>query len=101
MLYLIDFGVSRKYKNADGTHVQFRMDLSFTGNIIFASVNSFLNYGKYFYLLIYDCRTELKRRLRIPSISASLPSPRPPAMAELPRYKFPGAANVYGQRAEN
>lgn len=46
MLYLIDFGVSRKYKNADGSHVQFRMDLSFTGNVIFASVNSFLSYGK-------------------------------------------------------
>jgi hypothetical protein len=46
MLYLIDFGVSRKYKNADGSHVQFKMDLPFTGNIIFASVNSFLNYGK-------------------------------------------------------
>lgn len=46
MIYLIDFGVSRKYKNPDGSHVQFRMDLAFTGNIIFASVNSFLNYGK-------------------------------------------------------
>ena len=46
VLYLIDFGVSRKYKNADGTHVPFKMDLPFTGNVIFASLNSFLNYGK-------------------------------------------------------
>lgn len=52
MLYLIDFGVSRKYKNPDGTHVQFKMDLPFTGNVIFASVNSFLNYGKIFILFI-------------------------------------------------
>ena len=53
MIYLIDFGVSRKYKNPDGTHVCFRMDLAFTGNIIFASVNSFLNYGKINYSFLY------------------------------------------------
>ncbi len=45
LIYLIDFGVSKKYKNPDGTHVQFKMDIPFTGNVVFASVNSFLNYG--------------------------------------------------------
>jgi serine/threonine protein kinase len=52
MIYLIDFGVSKKYKNPDGTHVQFKMDIPFTGNVVFASVNSFLNYGKCILLLI-------------------------------------------------
>jgi serine/threonine protein kinase len=46
LLYLIDFGVSRKYKNPDGSHLPFKVDIPFTGNVIFASVNSFLNYGK-------------------------------------------------------
>lgn len=54
MLYLIDFGVTRKYKNTDGSHVQFKMDLPFTGNVIFASVNSFLSYGKIFIFLNTD-----------------------------------------------
>ncbi|CDW89304.1 serine threonine protein kinase [Stylonychia lemnae] len=53
MLYLIDFGVSRKYKSPDGSHVQFKMDLPFTGNIIFASVNSFLNYEIFSQLFNY------------------------------------------------
>lgn len=47
MIFLIDFGVSRRYKNPDSTHIQFKMDLPFTGNVIFASVNSFLNYGNF------------------------------------------------------
>lgn len=62
MIYLIDFGVSKKYKNPDGTHVQFKMDIPFTGNVVFASVNSFLNYGNSFVVIIYElCRVELKR----------------------------------------
>ena len=44
LLFLIDLGVSRKYRNVDGQHVQFQLDLPFTGNVIFASVNSFLNH---------------------------------------------------------
>jgi casein kinase 1 len=59
MLFLIDFGVSRKFKNQDGSHIQFRMDLPFTGNIIFASVNSFLNYG---ILNEFTVSLELSRR---------------------------------------
>jgi casein kinase 1 alpha len=60
VLYLIDFGVSRKYKYPDGKHVQFKMDLPFTGNVIFASVNSFLNYGSLSNQLIFTL--ELSRR---------------------------------------
>ncbi len=44
MVYLIDFGISRKYREQDGTHVPFRVDVPFTGNLVFSSVNSFLNY---------------------------------------------------------
>jgi len=47
ILYLIDFGISRKYKEPDGSHIPFRIDVPFTGNIVFSSVNSFLGYGKY------------------------------------------------------
>jgi serine/threonine protein kinase len=44
MVYLIDFGISRKYREPDGTHVPFRVDVPFTGNLVFSSVNSFLSY---------------------------------------------------------
>jgi serine/threonine protein kinase len=44
MIYLIDFGISRKYREPDGTHVPFRVDVPFTGNLVFSSVNSFLSY---------------------------------------------------------
>ena len=45
LIYLIDFGISKKYREADGTHVPFKIDVPFTGNIVFSSVNSFLGYG--------------------------------------------------------
>lgn len=46
LLFLIDFGITRKYKEPDGSHIPFRIDVPFTGNIVFSSVNSFLGYGK-------------------------------------------------------
>ena len=60
IVYLIDFGISRKYKEPEGTHVPFRTDVPFTGNIVFSSVNSFLNYGKYLFILM-SIRTEPER----------------------------------------
>lgn len=54
LIYLIDFGITKKYKEADGNHIQFRIDVPFTGNIIFSSVNTFLGYGKtHSFVLIY------------------------------------------------
>lgn len=47
LIYLIDFGITHKYKEPDGTHIPFKVDVPFTGNIVFSSVNSFLNYGKF------------------------------------------------------
>ena len=44
---MIDFGITHKYKEPDGTHIPFKVDVPFTGNIVFSSVNSFLNYGKF------------------------------------------------------
>jgi serine/threonine protein kinase len=46
LIYLIDFGITKKYKEPDGNHIPFRIDVPFTGNIIFSSVNTFLGYGK-------------------------------------------------------
>ncbi|TNV87224.1 hypothetical protein FGO68_gene17084 [Halteria grandinella] len=44
LIYLIDFGITKKYKETDGSHVPFKIDVPFTGNIIFSSVNTFLGY---------------------------------------------------------
>lgn len=43
-IYLIDFGISTKYLNADGTHIKKLRYTSFAGNFMFASLNSI---GKY------------------------------------------------------
>ena len=40
-LYLIDFGISQKYLNDDGTHMAFERDVPFKGNVIFSSRNAF------------------------------------------------------------
>jgi serine/threonine protein kinase len=31
-IFLIDFGISRRYREPDGQHVPFKVDLPFTGN---------------------------------------------------------------------
>ena len=38
-LRLIDFGLSKKYLNNDGSHVEKTRDKNFSGNLPFASVN--------------------------------------------------------------
>ena len=43
-IFLIDFGISRRYRDPDGQHLPFKVDLPFTGNQVFSSVNSFLGY---------------------------------------------------------
>ncbi len=61
MLYLIDFGVSRKYREDNGRHASFKTDLPFVGNLVFASVHSHLGYElarrddmeSFMYLLVY------------------------------------------------
>ena len=41
IIYLIDFGISQKYLNDDGTHMAFERDVPFKGNVIFSSRNAF------------------------------------------------------------
>jgi casein kinase 1 len=40
VLYLIDFGLTTKYLNDDGTHIKKENLSSFCGNFLFASLNS-------------------------------------------------------------
>lgn len=46
VLHLIDFGLSQCYLNQDGSHIERKFTNSFSGNFIFASVNSFMGYTK-------------------------------------------------------
>ena len=39
-IYLIDFGTSTKYLDTDGAHIQNKRLGSFTGNLLFSSINS-------------------------------------------------------------
>lgn len=45
-IYLIDFGLSCSYLNADGQHVEKEYIQKFSGNFIFASLNSCRGYNK-------------------------------------------------------
>ena len=45
-VYLIDFGLSCKYQKEDGTHVEKEYTQKFSGNFIFASLNSCRGYNK-------------------------------------------------------
>jgi serine/threonine protein kinase len=40
-LYLIDFGISQKYVDKRGEHIEFKQDVNFKGNLIFSSKNAF------------------------------------------------------------
>jgi casein kinase 1 len=40
-LYLIDFGISQSYLEANGEHLPFKRDVPFKGNVIFSSKNAF------------------------------------------------------------
>ena len=44
VIYLIDFGISSKYHNPDGTHIKKLKYGSFAGNFMFASLNSLSKY---------------------------------------------------------
>ena len=40
-LYLIDFGISSRYLDSKGSHLPFKEDVPFKGNVIFSSKNAF------------------------------------------------------------
>lgn len=43
-IYLIDFGISMRYREQNGQHVKFRKKIPFRGNIIFSSKHALLEY---------------------------------------------------------
>ena len=45
-LYLIDFGISKRYLDKFGNHIVFKTEVPFSGNTLFASKNCFNNVGK-------------------------------------------------------
>ena len=61
MLYLIDFGLASPYLADDGTHLQKKQLYKFSGNFLFASLNTCRGFNKSrrddieaaFYVLIY------------------------------------------------
>ena len=40
-IYLIDFGISQKYLDENGDHINFQKNVPFKGNVIFSSKNAF------------------------------------------------------------
>ena len=45
IICLIDFGISRRYLNNDGSHKKFTTDVAYRGNLMFTSPNALQNYG--------------------------------------------------------
>jgi len=56
-IFLIDFGISKRYVDRFGNHIKFRTDVPFQGNTLFASKNCFNNYGKLKDLIFRDEQT--------------------------------------------
>ena len=60
-IYLIDFGISSKFLKADGSHISKLQYTSFSGNFMFASLNSISKYSQsrrddlqsLFYIMIF------------------------------------------------
>lgn len=47
IIYLIDFGISKRYLDRNGNHYEKRLDVPFSGNVLFASKYVFNNICKY------------------------------------------------------
>lgn len=45
-LYLLDFGISKRYLDKDNNHINMKTNISFVGNLVFASKHAFCEIGK-------------------------------------------------------
>ena len=71
-LYLIDFGISKRYLKNNGQHIPFTTEVNFAGNMIFASKSTFLNYEtsrrddieSLFYMLVFFLKGSLPWSLK-------------------------------------
>lgn len=43
-IYLVDFGLAKKYIYGEGIHIEEKQRASFIGNYLYASINSHLNW---------------------------------------------------------
>lgn len=47
LIYLVDFGITKRYIDKDGKHMPWRNGVAFSGNVLFASKYCFNGVGKY------------------------------------------------------
>lgn len=66
-LYLVDFGISKRYKNKEEKHIPLKLDVPFCGNIVFASKNAFSSLGMLFNLFIkYKFQSKVEEMISFP-----------------------------------
>lgn len=70
IVYLVDFGVSQRYLNTHGGHLE-KVDVPFRGNLLFASPFALIPICK-FVLILTFLRTKQKRRFDFPLLFALL-----------------------------
>ena len=70
IVYLVDFGVSQRYLNTHGGHLE-KVNVPFRGNLLFASPFALIPICK-FVLILTFLRTKQKRRLDFPLLFALL-----------------------------
>ena len=46
-IYLVDFGLTKKYINSDGSHIQFRENIGLVGTTRYTSIYSHIGYFQF------------------------------------------------------
>ena len=72
-IYLIDYGVSQRYLNQHGTHIEEKSEVPFRGNFLFASPFALIPLRKYFYTFSQLNRIKPTRRPDLSCLFALLP----------------------------
>lgn len=88
VIYLIDFGITKSYRDKEGKHIPWRNEIAFSGNVLFASKYCFNGVGKYFTLKL-PFRIQQARRPHLPLLLPLLPAARQTRLARQDQQQRP------------